>query len=416
MTYGQSNADRHFTRPRLPAPLLDDLRVVTLTNGMGVRGCGYNGDGTRMQRMGEFTIDGRRVQPKDMPPFLPAAYNEVQGTSLLHVAGAMAGSLTGAPMVGIRAASKGGLRLVARPTHEGVAGIYRLADGSVSPILSLLIEEAAEIKAHLVEACQDAPSVVYILFVHGEADRSTPAADYVRDFREARALIAEGLARHQLEPRWIVTQPAGTFAAGDGNAWQSRIAIMKAIAEDPDLTFLGPLYPYSLIDGIHYDSRGKALIGELSGRVVAMMERGGPWVTPQVDSWEFQDNRLLLHCTAAESLALDEGVEGLAHYGFSIVDHARIRDVTLEGPSTIALALDGVSHKKFNLDYAFKRTSRQHPDEARNHCYAQGAVRTTYGQASEAVPGETLRKWLPGFRLAIDPNLGSGPHACISQA
>ena len=73
MSYGQSNADRHLTRPRLLSPLLDDPLVVTLTAGLGVRGSGYNDDGTRMSRVGEFTIDGRRVQKQDMPQFLPAA-------------------------------------------------------------------------------------------------------------------------------------------------------------------------------------------------------------------------------------------------------------------------------------------------------------------------------------------------------
>lgn len=407
MTYGQSNADRHVTKPRLPSPLLEDLNVVTLTAGMGVRGCGYNDDGTRMDRKGEFTIDGRRVQPANLPPVLPAAYNETRGTSMLHVAGAMARTQTGAPVVGVRAAAKGGLRFVALPGREGIAGIYKLADGSISPILTLLAEEAAEIAAHLAEICGEAPSVVYILFVHGEADRSTPPGDYVREFNEARALITEGLAQRGLTPRWLITQAAGTSAAGDGNAWQSRLAVLDALSMDPDLVFVGPLYPYPLIDHVHYSSIGKALIGELSGLVIGLLERGHSWETPFLSHWRLDENIISIECATPEPLTFQQGLDHLDNYGFSIPVGPTIQRVTLDGPARLKIELDTIPDRKFFLDYAFRRTSRLHPEQVRNHCFAQGAVRTTWAHSSRAVDREILRKWLPGFRLHIDPRTQS---------
>lgn len=404
MAYGQSNADRHVTTPRLPSPLLDDLNVVTLTSGMGVRGCGYNEDGTRMDRKGEFIIDGRRVQPTNLPLVLPVAYNEIRGTSMLHVAGAVARSFTGAPVVGVRAAAKGGLRFVAVPGRNRIAGIYKLLDGSISPVLTLLAEDAAELAAYLAQVSGEAPQVVYILFVHGEADRSTPTDDYVRQFEEARALIRDLLAQHGLKPRWLITQAAGTSAAGDGNAWQSRIAILDALAEDPDLIFVGPLYPYPLTDHVHYGSVGKALIGELAGLVIGSLESGQTWETPRLQQWRLNGNKILIDCVTPEPLTIHDELAHLDNYGFSIPLGPKIHKVSLEGISRIVIELDAVPTKKFTLDYAFRRTSKLNPEPVRKHCFAQGAIRTTWAKNSLAVEGETLRKWLPGFRLQIHPH------------
>lgn len=410
MAYGQSNADRHLTRPRLPSPLLDAQHVITLTSGMGVRGCGYNADGTRMERKGEFSIEGRRVMPDDLPPVLPAAFNEVRGTSLLHVAGALATRLCDAPGAGVRSAAKGGLRLVALPHSEGVSGIFRLADGSVSPILTILSEEASELSAHLQLQGHEAPLHVYILFIHGEADRSTPAADYVKQFREARRLIGEGLARHGLTARWILTQPAGTTARGDGSAWQSRLAILNALEEDPNLTFAGPLYPYPLIDHIHYDAVGKALIGELCAHVIASLERNQPWTTPLPDSLTLCGKTLVLKCTTREPLVLDDQVFGLSHFGFTIDDGPTIRGVSLGSASEIVIELEKAPEKAFHLRYAYRRTSRNAPEELRPHAFAQGAVRTSWGRESVIVPDQIIRKWLPGFIISAPLNEVDSQH------
>lgn len=401
MAYGQSNADRYLARPRLPSPLLEQEHVITLTAGMGVRGCGYNIDGTRKDTKGEFTIAGRRVRPEHLPPVLPVTFNDIKGTSLLHVAGAVATGLCGAPAAAVRAAAVGGLRLVALPDMDGIAGIYRLADGSISPVLTLLSEEAGELRDNIEKQGYEAPSHIYILFIHGEADRSTPAADYVRQFHEARALIAEGLARHGLTPRWILTQAAGTTARGDGNAWQSRLAILDVVNADPELCFAGPLYPYPLIDHIHYDAVGKAMIGELCAHAIAALEQGQQWATPMVVSWVREGKIISLRCETPEPLVLDDQVAGLSHYGFTIEDGPTIQNVTLKAGSQIVIELTDMPQKAFHLRYAFRRTSRKSPEELRPHAFAQGAVRTDWGVQSEIIPGQVLRKWLPGFVIPI---------------
>ena len=95
MAYGQSNADRYISKPRLESELLSNMSVITLTSGLGVRGRAYAPNGRlHKNRIAEFTIDGKRVADEGAPRVLPATYHEAKGTTLLLSAGAVASALT----------------------------------------------------------------------------------------------------------------------------------------------------------------------------------------------------------------------------------------------------------------------------------------------------------------------------------
>ena len=410
MAYGQSNADQHVARPRLDSPLLADEQVITLTSGIGTRGRWYCPEGTLMpDRVADFTRDGRRVKAADIGPVLPATMHEVRGTSLLHAAGAVARALRQAPACAVRAASKGGLRFVSLPGRAGVSGIYRLADGGISPILTGLIEDAAQLAGHLADMTGARPTRCDILFLHGEADRSTPTEAYVAQFREARAEIAQGLAAHGLAPRWIVTQPAGTSPRGDGNAWQSRRAILMALADDPTLVFAGPLYPYPLDDHIRYDATGKALIGELCGRIIATLDAGEDWITPMPTGWRVNGAELSVDFAAAEPLVLDPDAEAVGIAGFETAGGPSVRSVALDGPQTVRVSLEAAPQAPFRLNYAFHRSlGRGNTAEPPLHPVGRGALRTGWAEPSLLLPDRMLHKWAPGFTLQIDPAKGAG--------
>ena len=409
MAYGQSNADRYISKPRLDSELLSNMSVITLTSGLGVRGRGYAPNGElRQSRIAEFTIDGRRVADAGAPRVLPATYHETKGTALLLCTGAVASALTNAPLTGVRAASKGGMRFVSLPDREGVSGIYRLADGSISPIITGLVEDAVELADHLAAQTGTRPQRCDILFLHGEADRSTPAESYVAQFREARAEIARRLAAHGLTPRWIVTQPAGTSARGDGNAWQSRRAILMALADDPTLVFAGPLYSYPLADHIHYGAEAKALIGELCGRIIAQLDAGEPWLTPMPTGWRLEGGFLHVDFDTPEPLRIDADARAIGTRGFQIPAGVGIAGAEVTSDATVTITLDEAPDKPFSLNYAFYRNQKGEPPEGPPfYPVGSGALRTAWGEPSMLVPGRTLHKWVPGFSMLVDPAQGA---------
>lgn len=410
MAYGQSNADRYISKPRLDSELLSNMSVITLTSGLGVRGRAYAPNGRlHKNRIAEFTIDGKRVADEGAPRVLPATYHEAKGTALLLSAGAVASALTNAPLTGVRAASKGGLRFVSLPDREGVSGIYRLADGSISPIVTGLVEDAVELADHLAAQTGARPDRCDILFLHGEADRSTPAEAYVAQFREARAEITQRLAEQGLTPRWILTQPAGTSPRGDGNAWQSRRGILMALADDPTLIFAGPLYPYPLADHIHYGAEGKALIGELCGRIIAQLDAGEPWLTPMPTGWRLEGGLLHVDFDTPEPLRIDADARAIGAHGFHVPSGVGIAGAEVSSDSTVTITLDETPAKPFTLNYAFYRNQKGDPPEGPPfYPVGGGALRTEWGEPSMLVPGRTLHKWVPGFSMAVDPAQGAG--------
>ena len=189
-----------------------------------------------------------------------------------------------APPVHIRAAALAGSRLRGDADKPGsgddpINGIYRLSDGRISPVLDGLVETVAAFRS---AQSADPPRRAYILFIHGEADRVTPAAAYLADLAAATAEITTRLAALGVETRWLVTQPAG--ATVSGNDWISRQITLDILAGHiPGLTFLGPLHPYSLADAIHHDARAKILIGELAAQAIWTWSRTcpGPSLTQQ---------------------------------------------------------------------------------------------------------------------------------------
>ncbi|WP_142661146.1 hypothetical protein [Paracoccus laeviglucosivorans] len=407
-TYGQSNADGFVTAGRPQSPLLENPEVLTpsASNAREV-------SGQRKQARQVFWQDGRRLRPEHLQRIMPTAWRAIGSTSILHVAGSVLMASGGYDGIYVQSAAKGGMRLVGLPPpHQYLTGIFRLADGSVSPILQDMLDDAAELLAAARANGRDA-SRCYILFIHGEADRATPVDAYVEAFHQAKTMIDESLIRLGCRPHWLVTQIAGTTGEFSGNDWHSRQAILRIAQQGgANLTFLGPLYPYSLQDSIHHGPEGKTLIGELSALAISALEAGQAWHAPRPLSWRrLDDRRIQIDVFADGPLMTDHDAPAYPNFGFSLPARIpnRISDVALTGPDRIVVELESPARGGLVLDYAFRRSDPASRGEPRPLPFGGGQIRTGFSSPSRIYPGKHLHHWLPGFRLAIPPGQAAGP-------
>lgn len=433
LAYGQSNAEAYQSGPRPDAPILQDARVETLTSGNGVRGHGYAPDGQRKTPNAGFWRDGRKLKPADYARSHPMADSDPGNSSILHAAAATVIARGRADKAYVRAASRGGAQMIGTPSAHGnrITGIFRLEDGAVSPILSDLIETARDFRGVAAEAGHQLGRV-YVLLVHGEADRATAAGRYLRAVLQAKAEVTARLRAEGLGVHWLVTQTAGTSAAFAGNAWPSRLAALDLQAGiDPDMTFLGPLYPYALADGIHHDAGAKALIGELAGLAIARLEAGDPWATPRPALWRMLDpHRVEIEVETEVPLAVDPGMRGYDTLGFSLAEPARNTLLRAEvfGNDRLHLHFAEPVTADLELGYAWRlcpSERRAGPPTGRagegadggmidgkgpldTRAFGGGAVRTRWVQHSTVIAGARHHHWLPGFRVTIRPELGQG--------
>lgn len=412
LSYGQSNADMFLSGPRPDSPLLRDTRVLTIASGVGLRGEAYTRAGERKNRIGSFYADGCRLPAAQIKEIMPAAWCEVSSAFITHTAAAVTLADCDYRCVYVRAAAKGGIRLIGVPVsgHE-ITAVYRQPDGALSPITSDLIRFAGTFLNHARsrDVRMERP---YILFIHGEADRATDPTIYLQGFRDAKAYIDQEFGKLGLLPNWLFTQAAGTRHTHSGNDWHSRqVANRMMRLPDENLWFLGPLYPYPLADAIHHDAVAKTLIGELAAAAIRTIESGKPWRPPMPDSWYFlDDRRIRIEVLTDSRLVLDDAAPGYEHYGFSLAHQIRngIQRVELDGPHGIVVTLDAPIAGRFALDYAFRRRLRTDPAIDRQLAYGGGQIRTEWSTPSRVIDGATLHHWLPGFRLEIPEGRQSG--------
>ncbi|MCT4334562.1 hypothetical protein MU516_17035 [Paracoccus sp. YLB-12] len=412
LTYGQSNADGFIAGPRPDAALLADRRVLTTTRGTGLRGPAYLPDGSVKDAVGMFHRDGKRLSAADLGTFHPLAEHDHRNCSLLHVAGSILLDRLSYDRVYARVFARGGARLVGKPAPNGVVtGIYRLADGSLSPILEDLCASAQEMASH-ARADGYIAEDAYILFIHGEADRTTPRQDYLAAFFEAKSYVDDRLAACGLRPKWLLTQSAGTGAEANGNDWLSRQACLDiAGAAADNLEFLGPLYPYPLIDSVHHDAAAKMLIGELAAHAIESLESGLGWNPPMpMRWWCATESEVMIEVGCDDPLAIHPHADKFENLGFSLHSREknRILGVELAGDRVIKVALEGPIKGPLRLDYAFRRREAGMRDISSGFPFGGGSIRTTWAADSVLLPGQRMFMWLPGFRIEIANGQTSG--------
>lgn len=406
LAWGQSNAEPFVAGPRPDAALLQDPRVVTLTRGSGLRGEKYLPDGTRKTTLGEFFHEGKRLLRDRLGELHPMCAHENRNSSILHAAGACLADELDLDHVYVRAAAKGGMRLVGKANPKDlISGIYKDHLGQLSPLFTDVIENAETFVA-IARARGEALRRVYILFIHGEADRSTPTEAYLAQFTEAKARIDAALRARGLDPHWLVTQTGGTDHRFGGNDWSSRLAARAFQSGGiEDLTFLAALHPYALEDHIHHDARAKALIGELAARAIARLEGGQPWQTPRVTAWERSGAcDVTLQVATPEPLQIDE-THPYENLGFTVAQNAAnpVRSARLVEGDRIHVAFTHPITTAIRLGYAYRRREPGMPVVARAIAFGGGQIRTGWRAPSRLIEGVTLHKWLPGFLAEIEP-------------
>ncbi|SHF79180.1 hypothetical protein SAMN05444339_11312 [Loktanella atrilutea] len=406
LSYGQSNAEAHVAGPRPSSPLLEDRRVVALASGMGLRGHLYGADGARRSRRGDFYRDGRRLEEHQVGSVHPLSDHNIENSSILHAAGSV---LVGGNLfekVYVRAAARGGMRLVGRPSPKNrISGIFRLSDGEISPLFEDLLNSAEDL-VQIGAQSGEGMTRCYILFIHGEADRSTKFEDYWADFLDMKRRVDAHLAGLGLDVHWLVTQSAGTDHNFGGNDWEVRKgAIHPDVRSVPNLTFLGPLYPYALDDFIHHDAEAKALIGELAATAIREIDRGRPWNGPMPQDWGLLDARSACITVSSDTPLVIDTRHPYDHFGFSLAPRIRNRIVAVDlaGPRQIRIRFEADIAKPIEIDYAFRHRFPDTQVTARPMAFGGGQIREAWGEDSVLLPGKTLHKWLPGFRITVGP-------------
>lgn len=405
LSYGQSNADAFVVGPRPDSSLLTDGRVLTMTEGTGLRGPAYLPDGRTKPAVGMFHRDGKRLAASELGPVHALAEHDLRNSSMLHAAGSVILDRLNYDRVYARVFARGGARLIGKPSPNSVVtGIYRLEDGRLSPILLELLSTVEQMAAH-ARAAGGMAENVYLLFIHGEADRNTPRDDYRVAFLEAKQRIDAHLRSLRLRPHWLITQTGGTGHDYTGNDWLSRQACLDIVdAETGNLSFLGPLYPYPLADSIHHDAEAKALIGELAAHAIEALEDGCGWHTPRPLRWHrAAETEIVIEVDSNTVLEVHETGESFDNLGFSLNSREanRIVGAELAGDRAIRVTLERPIGGRLRLDYAFGRREPGMAVTPRKVPFGGGQLRTSWSADSALLPGAKLFKWLPGFRIEI---------------
>ncbi len=302
------------------------------------------------------------------------------------------------------------VRAEGRPSRAMVAanGILYEADGTtLSQNFLNLVATALKILA--VAADDGAPvDRIYVPFTHQENDKDTPAATYAAHLN---ALIDAFAARiRAVHPGMAITWMLDELAGWSdlGNAFPVRNALGSvADARPGEVVYVGPRYPYALLDGVHMHGEGQLRFGALLGEAIAATELGQGWQAPRLSGVARSGRVIVLDWSSALPLVFDdfafpthESVRGFSLSG--IAGGAVIESVVQTGPRRITVTLsEEPSGGDMRLRYAWRAPQSTDPALLAGRPFGNGALRDAFSAPSLFFPGEGVHRFAIGFDAAI---------------
>lgn len=307
----------------------------------------------------------------------------------------------------VRSEARGGRRLFGIKNGEtAVDGIYRNLDGSNSRIFENLLETLDTcIEAAMSDGCPIGQ--INLIWLHGESDRSMSRNIYRNHFLELKADVEEHMLYHGVDLRWCLVQASGTGSRGSGNFWPNRLSMMDLEQDHENIDFLISAYPYEQIDGAHFSGRGKRLLGENLGRIIALRESGINYLVPRPVSAKLSQNEVYLEINSIHPLLLDTKTlptPDTTVYGFHASDRNRSKlvEVSVVDEKVLRLSFDRPPDPETVIvHYAYQHHRGDGVLQQYGFPVGRGCLRTTLECSSIFEKGSMLHDWAAAFSVHI---------------
>lgn len=403
MAYGQSNADLYPAEPAQPCAAFDDPRIVTFDDGSAFRGL----------------LGARRKTPVTaLVPAAAASYEtkKCRNYQSFQIAAAARILHEGAPEglrhLIVRAEGRGGRRFHGMIKNERhIEGILNNADGTDSQIL-LNLHDSIAIAADLAARSGAPLRRIIINFIHGEADRGTPAPIYRQNFQLLMARVARQAESLGVPLDWLILDPAGTSSQGSGSNWACRLVMQELARANDNVHLIGGGYAYELDDVIHYSSESRALFGEHFGAAIAALlareakvETDLAWLldAPRPERAVLSGQHIDLYLDGPQDFRLVAGISdpNLNVDGFDVTLAAktRVQTVRQTGPRSVRVTLEHppAAPERAALTYAYQLIQGKDPRMASRLPAGRGGWRSERALSSIVLPGRSIHQWVPGF-------------------
>jgi hypothetical protein len=218
-------------------------------------------------------------------------------------------------------------------------------------------------------------------------------------------VIGAAFAKMGVPTFWLLTQPAGTSPAYNGNAWANRAAIHDLADTRENAALVCANYGYSLCDGAHLSPQSKVLIGELVGMQAAMIDNGQftSHIRPESIQADAKYIEIVFRGAPHLEIDCDRFPAPSARLGFRVTGQPLgfVCDAKVIGQGRLRLECADTLPPKFTLNYAYATRSANDPVEDTSFPFGRGCLREKWLGASLVLPGEQLLKWIPAFSIDI---------------